>query len=264
MPKKSRQKNRRGHRGLGCLYRKKQNGVEVGFYFWKYISPIDHKAHAESTSTIDEKAAKAYQLRRLNELNMGTGRPAGGALIVTVADLYEKLKVSYRLGKNKRRGGRLLANGEFANLELHWSHLCPVFSERDVNSITEGDIERYIERRRAEVTRLGRSPSNASINRELASLRSMYEEGRELINKVPKITLLDESGNIRQGFIEDSDLKKLVGAAKEPWLKLFLTISLTYGWRLHEIVADYSRPKGSHGRRRGFEESYADPQPGVD
>ena len=232
---------------MGSIYRKKDSDDQpIGFYYFKYRSPIDGKNHYERTKppTIDEKAAEAYRIKRLHEMNMGTGRPAGGTVVPTVTDLYNKLKTAYRLGKNKRRGGRTLDNGEFANLELHWSHLAPVFADRDANSIGDADIDRYVERRRSEVTRLGRPPAKASINRELATLRTMYQEGRELVAKLPRITLLDESDNVREGFIEDSkEIKKLFHAAKEPWLRLFVTIALTYAWRVSEIVADRKRPE---------------------
>jgi hypothetical protein len=273
MPKKKAPKKpaTREKRGYGHLYQKKDASGHVAStrYYWKYISPVDGNPHVETTHTDTLKAAEAWRINRMNELNMGEGRPAGGAPNPTIQTLYETLKAHYRRkkagGATRRAGGRLLKNGSFANLELHWRQLGPVFAKREATSIKATDIGQYIDRRREHETRLRRKPTNATINRELSTLRFMFTIGKEydLVRTVPTIKLEPED-NVRPGFIEDkADFKKLLGAAKEPWLRLFLTIALTYGWRSSEIVADRRRyEKGLHVEDVNFKANTLSLRPG--
>jgi hypothetical protein len=72
-------------------------------------------------------------------------------------------------------------------------------------AITEPRIERY----KAERLEAGERP--AAINRRLAALRRMGNLAvrHKLVPSRPYITLLDESDNVREGFIEPADFKVL-------------------------------------------------------
>ena len=57
------------------------------------------------------------------------------------------------------------------------------------------------------------------------------------IREVPYIAMLPEN-NVRQGFVEDSDFARLVAEARkeELWLRVFLELAFTYGWRRGELL----------------------------
>jgi len=45
-----------------------------------------------------------------------------------------------------------------------------------------------------------------------------------------------EENNARTGFVEDAQFKKLTEHASELWLRLFLELAYTYGWRKSELL----------------------------
>jgi integrase len=59
------------------------------------------------------------------------------------------------------------------------------------------------------------------------------------ITSVPYITMLPEN-NVRQGFVENDDFARLVLVAEvekgEEWLRVFLELGFTYGWRRSELL----------------------------
>jgi integrase len=81
--------------------------------------------------------------------------------------------------------------------------------------------------------------ADATINRELATLKRMFKLGCEStpprVLRVPFIPMLTEN-NVRQGFVEDADFAKLTAEASELWLRVLLELAFTYGWRRGELV----------------------------
>jgi integrase len=45
-----------------------------------------------------------------------------------------------------------------------------------------------------------------------------------------------KENNVRKGFVEDADFDNLCAATEEPWLRAFLEVAYTYGWRLGELL----------------------------
>ena len=82
------------------------------------------------------------------------------------------------VGFYKEKLRRLLADPDLANARL--------------DAIEKGKIDAYKQRRSRERSRYGRPLAPASVNRELATLRRILrlEHAWELVNRVPKITLL--------------------------------------------------------------------------
>jgi integrase len=52
---------------------------------------------------------------------------------------------------------------------------------------------------------------------------------------MPAIPMLKEN-NVRRGFVEDSDFARLAAEASELWLRAFLELAFTYGWRRGELL----------------------------
>lgn len=96
-------------------------------------------------------------------------------------------------------------------------------------------MEKYKSQRRKE------SAAPATINRELATLRRVFNYGKRStpprVFAVPNIQLFPEN-NARQGFVEQDAFERMAAeAAKDGlWLWAFLELGFTYGWRKGELI----------------------------
>jgi len=117
-------------------------------------------------------------------------------------------------------------------IEAAVEHLKSKFSGLKAAQITTPVINEYV------LFRLGAGAANATINRELAALKRMFNLGAKqtppIVDKVPHIPSLKER-NARKGFFEHWEYlllrEKLPG-----YLKGFVTFGYKYGWRLEEIA----------------------------
>ncbi len=85
--------------------------------------------------------------------------------------------------------------------------------------------------------RINEGASNATINRELAALKRMFNLGARqtppMVYRVPYIPMLKEN-NARQGCFEHEKFLALRGALPS-YLKGFVTFAYKVGWRISEI-----------------------------
>jgi integrase len=153
--------------------------------------------------------------QRLGQIDKGVyiERPAKP---VTVAELYQGLERHYQV--NGRRSLR--------SVKLRWKHL-KFFADYLAINITSKHLDNYID------ARLKEGASNATINREFAALRTSFRLGQ--LPRVPKFPHLKEN-NARTGFIEQHQFERLVRETRELWLRLFLELAFTYGWRRAELL----------------------------
>jgi integrase len=82
--------------------------------------------------------------------------------------------------------------------------------------------------------------ANATINRELAALKRMFRLGQEStppkVMRTPKFPKLTEN-NIRKGFLEDGQYRKLIEYCPELWFRGLVECGRTYGWRVSELLS---------------------------
>ena len=188
----------------------------------------------ESTKTDNLSKARAMLRDR-------QGAKDRGEVVETrakVADLYAELEQHVKANA-KGRGTRSLKD-----LEWRWKHLCPVFAHLKVATVTTKSVTAYTVRRQAE------GAADATINRELATLRRMFNFGKQSnrVKVVPWIPMLKED-NARQGFVEDDQFRRLTAEASELWLRTFLELAYSYGWRRSELLGlrvPAGRPAGAH------------------
>ena len=80
---------------------------------------------------------------------------------------------------------------------------------------------------------------NATINREMAALKRMFRIGMystpPKVLRLPKFPKLAED-NVRKGFLEDAQYKKLIGYCPEVWFRTLVEMGRTYGWRISELI----------------------------
>jgi len=121
-------------------------------------------------------------------------------------------------------------------------HLRPAFGSMVAANVTTDHVNAYKRKREKE------GAAKATINHELAELRHAFNLGKQAtppkVRHVPYIQLFKEN-NVRTGFVEDQDFRKLEALAiehalltGEHWLRLFLELSYSYGWRADsELIA---------------------------
>jgi integrase len=77
------------------------------------------------------------------------------------------------------------------------------------------------------------------VNRELAALKRMFRLGQQAtpakVLRVPNFPKLKEN-NVRQGFLEDAQYRKLVGGS-ELWFRSLVECGRTFGWRVSELLS---------------------------
>jgi integrase len=143
---------------------------------------------------------------------------------VTVGQLYADLREEVETERNSR-GKRSLQE-----LGWRWAHLEEPFGKLVAIEVTAEDVRDYKKQRQRE------GAADATINRELATLRRMFNLAREekKVRTAPYIKLITEN-NTRQGFLEDADFDRLAAQASG-WMRCFLSLAYSYGWRRGELL----------------------------
>lgn len=110
-----------------------------------------------------------------------------------------------------RRDYARKGNRSTARLEDALGHLADVFGRDRALDITAERVDAYVDARRAE------GAANATINRELATLRRGFRLAvhRRRLPMAPAIQLLDESGNVRDGFVEPADFDVILAGLRD-------------------------------------------------
>jgi integrase len=202
-------------RGAGSIYRQPHCTT------WTIQFFRNGKRIRESTG--EHRYAVARQI-----LNQRLGAVAKGIYIerdrnpVLVSELYGWLQQRYIENRCKSS----------AALRHRWAHIEPVFADWQAQNVSTEMIDRYIAGRLAEGAR------NGTVNREIAVLKAAFRIGftKRRLSRLPHFKHLKEA-NARQGFLEDGDYAKLTANASQLWLRLFLELDFTYGWRKSELLA---------------------------
>ena len=231
------EKKLRRVRGQGSMFRKGTNRTWTIQYYREGFKerdgervldgegrPIRTRVRVrEATGFTNQRKAQDLLTERLaqvgrNEWFERERRPA------TIEDLFDALKKHY------------LANGcrSAESLGRRWKHLKGAFAGVPAANLTTDDITRYTLMRKQK-----EKAANATINRELATLRRALNLGRRStppkVRVVPYIHMLKED-NVRLTFVEDADFSRLAAQAQELWLRTFLELAYTYGWRKGELL----------------------------
>ncbi len=117
--------------------------------------------------------------------------------------------------------------------ERRWRlHLKPFFGVMRASALSTTTLNQYIEHRQ------GQRAENATINRELAALKRMFNLAARAtppkVHRVPTISCLKEN-NIRTGFVDDAEYEKLARFYPEYWWRALLAVAYNYGWRSSEL-----------------------------
>jgi integrase len=109
-------------------------------------------------------------------------------------------------------------------------HIRPFFGKCKAARINEGDIDQYI------LFRRGEEAKNATINRELATIKRAFRLGirKKLVTDRPHITMLEED-NVRQGFFEPDQFQAVLKHLPER-LRPVERFAYITGWRKMEVL----------------------------
>jgi integrase len=180
----------------------------------------------ESARTTKRKEAEKLLRTRLAAICTGT---FAGLKIekVCTSELADDLIREYRVNRRK----------SIDDLQARWKlHLEPFFGAQRAAQVTSSLVTQYVDARQQE------GAENATINRELAALKRMFNLARQStppkVTSTPYIALLRED-NIRTGFLESSQHDRLALETGKfgLWLRAMFEVGYTYGWRHEELLA---------------------------
>lgn len=206
----------RKKKGEGCIYRRPDSPV-----LWMKYSR-NGKTYRESTKTDNEELAGKKLKKRLAEIITGT----------FVGPQTERIRVD-ELAQDFLREYRINGRKSLDDVQTRWdTHLKPFFGVLRAVEVTSSLIARYVDSRQQE------GASNATVNRELAALKRMFRLGMfatpAKVLRLPAFPKLKEN-NVRTGFLEDSQFRKLVEGS-ELWFRTLVECGRTYGWRVSELL----------------------------
>ena len=210
-------------RGQGSVYRptytdKRTGKTKVQAVWWISYS-IGGKKYRETSSSKKQGDAVKILHQRLAERGRGIVRR--DLEKVTYENLEALIITDYR--KNGRRS--------LPRLKRSLRHLRTTFGGWRAVDIAEDGIDAY------STIRLDEGAAPATVNRELAALRRMFNLGRRarMVFRVPSFALLAEN-NVRQGFVEDDDFAALEAELPEH-LKPLAVAAFSTGWRRGELLS---------------------------
>lgn len=218
-------KKQRRVRGSGSIFRKGNNRTWTLQYYKDDPATGKRVRFREYTGLTSRTEAQKLLTTRLYQVDRGELFETRRLHAVRIEDLYAALKEDTLNNSRSKRGAE--------GLGWRWEHLKPAFGNVLAANLTTDAISAYIRQRQTE------GAANATINRELATLRRAFNLGRRCtppkVRVVPYFPMLKED-NVRRGFVEDADFSKMTAEASELWLRTFLEMAYTYGWRRSELL----------------------------
>jgi integrase len=217
---------KRSRRGSGSVFQKPNSSHWVVQYY-KYDPDKGKSVRVREYTKLQSRTAAQKVLHdKLSKIDRGeqfeTRRP------VTVAELYDALKTYTENNSHSKRS--------VAGIGWRWKHLKPFFAGMRAANVTTDAVEKFKRQRREE----GAAP--ATVNRELATLRRAFNYGKRCtppkVFSVPHIQMFREN-NARQGFVEEAEFARMAAEARLDglWLRTFLEVAYSYGWRRGELIA---------------------------
>jgi integrase len=192
-------KQRRGAKGEGSLYKR---GA-----FWWYKTPQGERF---PTGTQIKSEATDFKLRKLTALRTDQPHLVSKARGATVNELLDA-----HLAHMRRKDRKSAQDVEWV-LNLH---VRPYFGERVASKLGTADFEQY-RKDKADL-------APTTVNRHLSYIRSGYVTGHKrvtprMVDFIPAFPIVDESYNVRQGFLTFEGYEKILPHLPESIRPLFI------------------------------------------
>ena len=228
------EKKHKRPRGTGTIYKRSgSTSLWVG-----YIGPNGEYVR-ESSGSSNKTEAQNFLRKRMEAVSGGNFL---GPRVekITVDELYDDLLQHYRThGKDaawaEGRWNVHLRN-YFGGETLDAEKRTEKYSGMKAARVGTTQIVGYVELRQNE------KAAKATINRELALLRRAFSLGFDAepqkVSRVPKFHkfIVSEKGSERRGFVEEAQYRRLTEQAAELWLRGFMALAYTYGFRKSELL----------------------------
>ena len=204
--------------GSGCIFCRYSCDVSekaCGHPLWLKWS-VNGKVRKCAAGTRNKRKAEQVLAQRIAETR--TGQYMGPKSERTMlAELAEDLFRDYRINGKK----------SLSDVETRWKrHLKPFFGFLRASDVNKETLKRYVDQRQQQ------GASNASVNRELAALKRMFNLGKgDKVLQIPVFPHLQER-NIRTGFVEDHDYDQLAAACSKEalWMRALFEAGYQLGW----------------------------------
>lgn len=185
----------------------------------------DGRRYRESAHTTDVKHAERLLQKRLGEIANDEFLPPKSRR-VRVNELAQDFLLDYSIQQHK----------SLDDAETRWNlHLKPFFGHRRAKDIGTDLLKKYVGKRQED------NAANATINRELAALKRMFNLARQSsppkLVRVPVFPRLPEE-NVRRGFVEDAQYERLAAACARVglWMRAIFEVGYNFGWRIGELT----------------------------
>ena len=190
-------------------------------------STIPHRQRVrECTNTQNRRKAQDRLNERLSEVSRNEW-VAPERQQITVEALFLAMENKYRVDHG-------LSNQVTTPLRRRWAHLKKSFAHTPAAKLTTDALTRYTLQRQKE------GAKNATINRELASLRRALRLGQRStppkVREIPHFFKLPED-NVRTGFLDPEKYATLAANASNigVWMRAIFELAYTWGWRKGEL-----------------------------
>jgi integrase len=202
---------------MGCVYQRP--GTKL---LWIKYRALNGKIERQSSGTANPK--KAARKLSLIEAEIDRGVPVTPTIgRVTFNEAADRIVTDY-----ETNGKRSLSD---LKIRIE-KHLRPFFGGWRLAAITTAEIERYQRQRLAEKPK----PGNATINREVATLKRMFTlaaRAGEILH-VPYFPMLKEPA-ARKGFFEQAQFEAVLACLPER-LRPIAIFGYCTGWRRGEVL----------------------------
>jgi integrase len=183
-------------------------------------------------SSGSEKESEARKLLKNRHGEIALGRFIGpDAERVTIRELAEDYLNDYRVNARKSldKAERMVKRHDDGK-EID-SELMAYFGDCKAHTMGTDAVKKYV------AQKLAAGAANATVNRELAALKRMYNLGlqAEKIHRKPYIPMLEEN-NTRLGFFEHGEFVAFRNALPD-YMKPVVTVAFYTGWRKQEILS---------------------------
>ena len=213
---------------MGSIYQRDGHGP-----WWIAYVGITGKQHCESARN-RSAGTKGTHADAVRLLNLREGKIAEGVAVtpetgrLTFEQALDAVLQDHDI--NKRRSK--------AHVERRITlHLKPYFGEKTrLGAIGTERLRQYV------ADRTAKGASAASCNRELSIIRRAFRLAleNERIATVPKFPMLDESRNVRQGFLEPADFEKVRATIEPEAYADAAAFAYITGWRVPSEVLPLS------------------------